>query len=135
MHAMENQRLLMYIVSFGPRAKKKQPDCRTFLTLGYLKPVHMSKQIKKTDTGEESTPKKIYGDPEFGPEEDIFNRAKKESLGDDAPEGDEDIDLDVPGSELDDDDEKIGEEDEENNYYSLGGDDHNNLKEDQGDND
>jgi hypothetical protein len=39
------------------------------------------------------------------------------------------IDLDVPGSELDDDQEKIGSEDEENNYYSLGGDDHNDLDE------
>jgi hypothetical protein len=32
------------------------------------------------------------------------------------------IDLDVPGSELDDENESIGEEDEENNYYSLGSD-------------
>lgn len=32
------------------------------------------------------------------------------------------IELDVPGSELDDKNEDIGEEDEENNYYSLGGD-------------
>lgn len=29
------------------------------------------------------------------------------------------IDLDVPGSELDDEQEDIGSEDEENNYYSL----------------
>ena len=35
------------------------------------------------------------------------------------------IDLDVPGSELDDEQENIGAEDEENNYYSLGGDEHN----------
>jgi len=95
----------------------------------------MSKEIKKTDTGDKPATKKVFGDPEYGPEEDIFNRAKEESLEDDAPAGDDDIDLDVPGSELDDDDEKIGEEDEENNYYSLGGDDHHNLKEDQGDND
>ena len=40
------------------------------------------------------------------------------------------IDLDVPGSELDDEEELIGSEDEENNYYSLGGDDHNDLDED-----
>jgi len=39
------------------------------------------------------------------------------------------IDLDVPGSELDDDDEGIGNEDEENNYYSIGGDNHNDLDE------
>lgn len=30
-----------------------------------------------------------------------------------------DMDLDVPGAELDDADEALGEEDEENNYYSL----------------
>ncbi|MBV5314376.1 MAG: hypothetical protein JZU47_13835 [Prolixibacteraceae bacterium] len=41
-------------------------------------------------------------------------------FGDEFP----DLDLDVPGSELDDDMENIGSEDEENNYYSLGGDDH-----------
>jgi hypothetical protein len=40
------------------------------------------------------------------------------------------IDLDIPGSELDDDQELIGSEDEENNYYSIGGDDHNELDED-----
>lgn len=39
------------------------------------------------------------------------------------------VDLDVPGSELDDAQEDIGSEDEENNYYSLGGDNHNNLDE------
>ena len=132
---MENQRLLLYKISFGISTKKKQPDTRTFLTLAYQKSGTMSKQIKKTDTGDTPTPKKIYGDPEYGPEEDIFSQAKEESLEEDAPEADEDTDLDVPGAELDDEDEKIGEEDEENNYYSLGGDDHNNLKEDQGDND
>ena len=42
----------------------------------------------------------------------------------------EDIDLDIPGSELDDKDEALGEEDEENNYYSLGGDRHEDLEED-----
>jgi hypothetical protein len=39
------------------------------------------------------------------------------------------LDLDIPGSEMDDDQENIGSEDEENNYYSLGGDDHNDLEE------
>jgi hypothetical protein len=42
----------------------------------------------------------------------------------------ENIDLDIPGSELDDRDEELGEEDEENNYYSLGGDRHEDLEED-----
>ena len=32
------------------------------------------------------------------------------------------IDLEVPGSELDDDQEEIGSEDEENNGYSIGSD-------------
>jgi hypothetical protein len=52
---------------------------------------------------------------------------KKEVMefGDEFP----DLDLDVPGSELDDDMENIGSEDEENNYYSLGGDDHIDLEE------
>jgi hypothetical protein len=36
------------------------------------------------------------------------------------------IDLDVPGSDLDDEQENIGSEDEENNFYSLGGDEHSN---------
>ena len=43
---------------------------------------------------------------------------------------DEEEDLDVPGSELDDANEDVGEEDEENNYYSLGGDNHDSLEED-----
>lgn len=42
----------------------------------------------------------------------------------------QEAELDVPGSELDDNSENIGEEDEENNYYSLGGDRHENLEED-----
>jgi hypothetical protein len=42
----------------------------------------------------------------------------------------ENTDLDIPGSELDDKDEELGEEDEENNYYSLGGDRHEDLEED-----
>ena len=42
------------------------------------------------------------------------------------------IDLDVPGSELDDKMEDIGSEDEENNYYSIGGDAHENLDENKG---
>jgi hypothetical protein len=40
------------------------------------------------------------------------------------------LDLDVPGSELDDQQEAVGSEDEENNYYSIGGDDHTDLEED-----
>jgi hypothetical protein len=89
---------------------------------------------------------KVYGDPVYSANEDIYSQGKKEEMTDsdddektakaakrtpkDRLSGD---DLDVPGSELDDDDEKIGEEDEENNYYSLGGDDHNDLEEDRGD--
>ncbi len=42
---------------------------------------------------------------------------------------DEESELDVPGSELDDEQERIGSEDEENNYYSVGGDNHDDLEE------
>ena len=42
------------------------------------------------------------------------------------------IDMDVPGSELDDKMEDIGSEDEENNFYSIGGDAHENLDENKG---
>jgi hypothetical protein len=34
-------------------------------------------------------------------------------------QGEDDIDLDIPGAELDDNEERTGSEDEENNYYSL----------------
>jgi hypothetical protein len=70
--------------------------------------------------------KKIWGDPEYGPKDDIYSHDKKEQLKDDASDPPA---LDVPGSELDDKDEEIGEEDEENNYYSIGGDDHSDLDE------
>ena len=86
------------------------------------------KKKKKDDERPKQESEKIYGDPVYSPDEDIYAHAKKESLKeeDESPlsEG-----LDVPGSELDDADEIIGEEDEENNYYSLGGDDHNDLEE------
>lgn len=82
--------------------------------------------------------KKVYGDPEYSANEDIYNREEKETYSDKELPGEQDgkkkvpLDksLDIPGAELDDADEKIGEEDEENNYYSLGGDDHNDLDED-----
>ena len=38
------------------------------------------------------------------------------------------MNLDVPGSELDNSEEKIGSEDEENNYWSLGGENHEDLE-------
>jgi hypothetical protein len=71
--------------------------------------------------------KKVWGDPEYGPKDDIYAHGKKEEPGDETTK--EVKGLDLPGSDLDDQDEKIGEEDEENNYYSLGGDDHNDLDE------
>jgi hypothetical protein len=94
----------------------------------------MDKKSKKSkDT--EDTPK-VYGDPVYGPNEDIY--AQGENVGD--PEKEKKPahpiksnlageDLDIPGAELDDADEGIGEEDEENNYYSLGGDNHEDLEE------
>jgi hypothetical protein len=86
----------------------------------------------------EPAPKKIWGDPEYGPEEDIYSQEEKLELNDEGNIVDPDEprqeggaeDLDIPGSELDDADENIGEEDEENNYYSLGGDNHDDLEED-----
>ncbi|HLX94016.1 MAG TPA: hypothetical protein VKR32_20170 [Puia sp.] len=71
--------------------------------------------------------KKVWGDPEYGPKDDIYSHGKKVEPGDETTEKVKG--LDVPGGDLDDRDEKIGEEDEENNYYSLGGDDHNDLDE------
>ena len=86
--------------------------------------------------------------PLYPPEEDIFNKDKKEELNPEDPtrrkvlnekpgkmnekDFEEDVsgsDLDVPGSESDE--ESItGSEDEENQYFSLGGDDHEKLDED-----
>lgn len=59
------------------------------------------------------------GYPSSPNEDDIYNKGKK--VKDDLEDENEDMemDLDVPGSELDNDWEAIGEEDEENNYYSL----------------
>lgn len=93
----------------------------------------MDKKPKKST--EEETPK-IYGDPIYGPNEDIYARAEKVGETEDEKKPKPIIksnlageDLDVPGAELDDADEGIGEEDEENNYYSLGGDNHEDLEE------
>jgi hypothetical protein len=83
--------------------------------------------------------------PLYPPEDDIYNRDKKEDLDPDIQineltekirkqnerDFDNEIpgsDLDVPGSELDDDQENVGSEDEENNYYSLGEDNGNDLE-------
>jgi hypothetical protein len=91
----------------------------------------------------------IPSSADYSPEDDIYNKSKKEHninpddfsviKDDNEPEGfmnekdfEDDMsggDLDIPGSELDDSNEEIGEEDEENNYYSLGGDNHSNLEE------
>lgn len=74
--------------------------------------------------------------PMYVPEEDIYHQAKEEMDIDPEnitkdKEQDDENELDIPGSELDDDQEMIGSEDEENNYYSIGGDNHDNLEEDQ----
>lgn len=58
-----------------------------------------------------------------------LNRVRLDKIDEDESE-DENKELDIPGSEIDDANESIGEEDEENNYYSLGGDAHENLEED-----
>jgi len=85
----------------------------------------------------------LPGYPSYSASEDIFNQDKEESeinpenisaikkteeLGVNNEKDFRDdvsgIDIDVPGSELDDAQEEIGSEDEENNLYSLGGDNH-----------
>lgn len=84
--------------------------------------------------------RKVFGNPEYSANEDIYSREEKESFNEEIlpdQEGKEsnvslDEGLDVPGADLDDADEIVGEEDEENNYYSLGGDDHEDLDEDEG---
>ena len=101
----------------------------------------MSKKIKK-GADPQTTKSPEYGNPEYGPNEDIYSRAEKVSLKEDEESASAQDDkpkkiltgeeLDVPGAELDDEDELLGEEDEENNYYSLGGDNHNDLEEDKG---
>jgi hypothetical protein len=94
----------------------------------------MDKKSKKS-TGKDEAPK-VYGDPIYGPNEDIYARAEKAGEPEEEKKSKKIVksnlageDLDVPGAELDDADEGIGEEDEENNYYSLGGDNHEDLEE------
>jgi len=71
--------------------------------------------------------------PLYPSSEQFYNQSQKalspiEEL-DDEDRADMDMDLDVPGADLDDEQEAVGNEDEENNYYSIGGDDHNDLEE------
>lgn len=94
-------------------------------------PKHTNKKDKdKKETGE------VFGNPVYGPGEDIYAKGSKISLEEEEEKRDKGNadelpgqDLDIPGAELDDADEMIGEEDEENNYYSLGGDNHEDLEE------
>ncbi len=92
----------------------------------------MGKQIKNEETNAEDR-RGLPGYPHYPKKEDIYESGNKVPLDDKNDSGDSDIDLDVPGSELDDKNEVIGEEDEENNYYSLGGDQHTDLEENSGD--
>jgi hypothetical protein len=70
----------------------------------------MAKKIKD----KESFP----GYPEGNKEDDIYNQGKKVE-GQLEEEEELEMDLDVPGADLDNFEEFIGSEDEENNYYSL----------------
>jgi hypothetical protein len=89
----------------------------------------------RKDTGERND---YPGYQPYPPDEDIFTKNKQESSIDPEDiagdrtypktgvsqeiETDHDVaavDLDVPGSELDDELESVGSEDEENNYYSI----------------
>jgi hypothetical protein len=70
----------------------------------------------------------------YNSSEDIYNQDDKLSLDIDGNiensniDDDMEMNLDVPGSELDNSEEKIGSEDEENNYWSLGGENHEDLE-------
>ena len=107
----------------------------------------MKEKNAKNNQQAKTATKDLNGYPVYPPEEDIYIQALKDStisteaiskikvskeeeiVEIDTVKDLSDIDLDVPGSELDDEQEIIGSEDEENNYYSLGGDDHNDLDE------
>ncbi len=95
----------------------------------------MKKSSKNTEKKEES---EKFPLPVYSEDEDIYSREEEVPFDEEGltnsgnsktKDKKEEIDLDVPGSELDDDQEAIGEEDEENNYYSLGGDNHEDLEE------
>ncbi len=75
----------------------------------------------------------------YSASEDIFNQEESVPMDEDGNVLEEDfvggnmeMDLDVPGAELDNAQEAIGSEDEENNYYSLSDneDDHEEQNED-----
>ncbi|MGZ5248406.1 MAG: hypothetical protein ACXWCR_14970 [Flavitalea sp.] len=66
----------------------------------------------------------------LGPRDGDMDMGDDEILKGRMQQSQDENDLDIPGSELDDANEDIGEEDEENNYYSLGGDRHDDLDED-----
>ncbi|MBO9571034.1 MAG: hypothetical protein J7497_02320 [Chitinophagaceae bacterium] len=69
----------------------------------------------------------ILGDPDADQDMNDDELLRTSARVDDI---EEEGDLDIPGSELDDQNEELGEEDEENNYYSLGGDNHESLEDD-----
>jgi hypothetical protein len=81
----------------------------------------------KKSKKEKEEDKKFPLPPSYEEKDDIYTNEKKVPVED---EEEDNIDLDIPGAELDDAGEKIGSEDEENNYYSLGGDNHGDLEED-----
>ena len=82
------------------------------------KKILKTKKIKKAvKTRTTKIKKSLAEDEEFINAADEFN------------DNESGIELDIPGSELDDAQEMIGSEDEENNYYSIGGDDHEDLEE------
>jgi hypothetical protein len=98
----------------------------------------------KKNTSKEIPAENVSSNLNYNPSDDIYNKNKLEQNIDpentdelkqpneeeEVNENNEIINLDVPGSELDDAQEEIGSEDEENNYYSIGGDGHNDMEED-----
>lgn len=77
--------------------------------------------------------KDFPGYPEYPASDDIYEKGEKAKQNVEDENEALEMDLDVPGAELDDKNEEIGEEDEENNYYSLGGDNHEDLEENDSD--
>lgn len=90
------------------------------------------KETKTYQRRREREDNDLPGYPEYSREDDIYANAEEESEID--PENiynkkpvaiysknrkNEEDDLDIPGSEIDDEQEEIGSEDEENNFYSL----------------
>jgi hypothetical protein len=127
------------------------PLRRGNLSIVKLNYIQMKKQDHKKsqpDPASKNEENNLPGYPEYPESEDIYSKSveeeeidpedtsrKKEHFSDNTARRkslddlQNEEDLDIPGSELDDQQEAIGSEDEENNYYSLGSDRQSGLEE------